>query len=66
MSEIDYTLEIRKLRDGLHVIVSSVPGLFLAGSDLHKLLADVPLAVATLRKFNGDERSQPTSSGSAE
>lgn len=55
---VDYTLTIHE-KDGLgcYYVKSSIPGLFLYGPDLRVLLDDVPLAVAKLRAFNGDERS---------
>ena len=53
---LDYVLKVHEQMDGFYYITSSVPGLHLAGPDLAKLLADVPLSVATLRRLNGDER----------
>lgn len=55
---IDYTLTVYKERDGLFAVTSSVPGLFLAGPDLLRLLADVPLAVKLLRELNGPDLPQ--------
>lgn len=54
---VDYTLEVHEPdENGIYFITSSVPGLCLAGTDLARLFADVPRAVALLREKNGDER----------
>ena len=40
-------------KDGSWMIVSeNLPGLFLAGGDLGKLLSDIPAAIRMLCKFN--------------
>jgi|AGTN01.3.fsa_nt_gi hypothetical protein len=53
----DYSLTISERDDlGCICIKSSVPGLTLYGPSLDKLLADVPAAIARLRRDNGDER----------
>lgn len=55
--QLNFSLDIRGPDSmGLYSIVSTVPGLILAGHDLTKLLASVPVAVNRLRQDNGDER----------